>query len=324
MFYLFFRFFLQRQARASSNYNPTEDRDFDFGPQDFDVDAEILSPDAEEDTTFMLRPKEAQKAKKKKTGIQPSPSRDGNLLMLNMDAQQSKALPKLALPAAVGWGPTVAMPTLLGIGQDRAEDQTVATEDLDASVFSMRALSIIEGMQDWQPPILPVSPTTPTSPSSPPAAEGKEMPASIAKIFPKLPRATIAGEAPPSSQEHSKEETRDTTPPKSNQAVKSAQKSPKPDLTSFQFPVDEDDGPPPPPPPSTPPPSSKPRRASPLLNLKPPPGPALKKSSSNSTVSDRTTIFISNAFYFVFFRAKVLSQTKGQNLVTSKQNICDM
>lgn len=254
------------------------------------MDAEILSPDAEEDTTFVLRPKDAQQAKKKKTGIQPSPSRDGNLLMLNMDAQQSKALPRLASPAAEGWGPTVAMPTLLGIGQETAE-QSVAMEDstdLDASVFSMRALSIIEGMQDWQPPILPVSPTTPTSPSSPPAAEGKEMPASIAKIFPKLPRATIAGEAPPSSQpasEHTRGETRDTTPPKSNEAGKSAQKSPKPDLTSFQFPIDEDDdGPPPPPPPSTPPPSSKPRKASPLLNRKPP-GPALKKSPSDSTVS---------------------------------------
>ena len=194
------------------------------------MDAEILSPDAEEDSTFVLRPKEAQQAKKKKTGIQPSPSRDGNLMMLNMDTQQSKALPRLALPAAEGWGPTVAMPTLLGIGQEADQSMEDSTY-LDASVFSMRALSIIEGMQDWQPPILPQSPTTPTSPSSPPV-EGKEMPASIAKIFPKLPRATIAGEAPPSqpASEH-REEPRDTIQP--GKSAEKEQKSPKPDLTSF-------------------------------------------------------------------------------------------
>ena len=300
--------FLQRQSRKVSrlgshgnHHNPTEDDDynFNFGPQDFDVDAEILSPDAEEDTTFVLRPKDAQLAGKKKQagGIKSSASRDGRLMMLNMDTQQSKELPRLASPAAEGWGPTVAMPTLVGMGQTL--DQSMEESgDLDSSVFSMRALSIIEGMQGWDPSILPTTPTSPSSPTSP-SAEGKEMPASIAKIFPKLPRATVAGtEEQQRQQEQQKtqpatkqeREPQAPTQPGSNKKEREGgvggggggkDKTPKPDLTSYQFPVDPEEvnsSPLPPPPPSTPPPSSKPRQPSPPLSRKLP-GSALKKTA---------------------------------------------
>lgn len=267
-----------------------DDYNFNFGPQDFDVDAEILSPDAEEDTTFVLRPRDAQPAAKQKktTSIPPSASKEARLSMLNMDTQQSKALPRLASPAAEGWGPTVALPTLLVMGQAAQQDMEESTDLLDTSVFSMRALSIVEGMQDWQPPISPTSPTPPTSPE-PQAGQGKEMPPSIAKIFPKLPRATVAGQEPQRLQFGGEQGRESQTTPQDSgggSVGSGGDRAPKPDLASYQFPVDDDadSGPPPPPPPSTPPPGSKPRKPSPILSRKPP-GPALKKSPQGSTVS---------------------------------------
>lgn len=304
---------MQRQARNvdagvhGGHYHPMEDDacNFNFGPQDFDIDAEILSPDAEEDATFLLQPRENQSdaRQRQKMGVPPSPSKESRLSMLNMDTHQSKALPKLASPAAEGWGPTMALPTLLGMGQAMQHDQDETADLLDTSVFSMRAQSIVGGLQqDWQPSISPPPPASPTSPEGG-VGPGKEMPPSIAKIFPKLPRATVAGEARQNLQYEEEQEREGSTSLSAPKAIpkegerreaSAAVGAPQANLKSYQFPVDDDEddgGPPPPPPPSTPPPSSKPRKASPLLGRRPL-GPALKKSPTHGSA-------VSNHYYAI-------------------------
>ena len=285
---------MQHQPRNDTNaqdghYHPMEDDNynFNFGPQDFDIDAEILSPNVEGDATFVLQPRENQPdaRQKKKKHVPQSPSRDSRLFMLNMDTHQSNALPRLASPAAEGWGPTMAMPTLLGMGQAMEQDLEESTDLLDTSVFSARAQSIVEGTQhELQPPALPTTPASPTSPVVG-VGPGKEMPPSIANIFPKLPRATVAGKA---KQEERETSTPTAIPSREGEGPEDGRArvgSPSP-LTSFQFPVDDDEEDSrPPPPPSIPPPGSKPRKATPPLSRKPL-GPALKKSlSHSSTVS---------------------------------------
>ena len=135
---------------------------FELLPHDFDIDAEITS-DVQLDyhSAFMLKPREGEQprdAKQSTTAVNKSTNR---LPVLDMDAVPSKGAPMIASPAALGYGPTLALPTLTQMAKAttanssndddaKRDDNTVQDQDtsllnvsghiLDASITSRHSV----------------------------------------------------------------------------------------------------------------------------------------------------------------------------------------
>lgn len=145
--------------------------------------------------------------------------------------QPSRLTLPLAAPAVEGFGPTIPMPTLMGMGQQMGQDESDATHDQDP--FDMSLISIKTISHDMGN--LPSSPnaTSPTSSGS--------MPDSISRIFPKIGQATVAGEERRELEYDDQPASSPPTSPPPPQAAAGGT-----DLTSYQFPVEEDSPRPPP------------------------------------------------------------------------------
>ena len=109
---------------------------FELLPQDFDIDAEI-TPDIQLDyhSAFTLKPREGeqpQTAKEKQSSAAGGKAAN-RLSMLDMEALPSKGAPTIASPAALGYGPTLALPTLMQMANTRPNADSSETKDADTS-----------------------------------------------------------------------------------------------------------------------------------------------------------------------------------------------
>ena len=108
--------------------------EFEFTSQDHDTDALMLSGVADSrnisNETFVLRERQDQlkekKAAKKRTK-KLSVESGNRISVFDTEVEQSHFAPVIASPAAFGHGPTLAMPTLMGMGQQ------TGTESVDYS-----------------------------------------------------------------------------------------------------------------------------------------------------------------------------------------------
>ena len=82
------------------------------------------------------------------------------------DVEPLRLMPTIAGPAAFGHGPTVSMPTLMGLAQEGAEFQVDASHDFDVTMMTSRDSS--------EEPVSPVSP--PIAPIGRATVEGRDTP----------------------------------------------------------------------------------------------------------------------------------------------------
>ena len=122
---------------------------FELLPHDFDIDAEI-TPDVQLDyhSAFMLKPREGEQPREAKQSTTGDSNSSNRFSVLDMDAAPSKGAPTIASPAALGYGPTLALPTLTqmakafptGDGDDttKEHDESTSTmQDQDMSLLNV-------------------------------------------------------------------------------------------------------------------------------------------------------------------------------------------
>lgn len=105
---------------------------FELLPNDFDIDAEI-TPDVQLDyhSAFMLKPREGEHPREAKQSTTADSKSTNRLSVLDMEARPSKGAPMIASPAAIGYGPTLALPTLMQMSKATTDED--ATNKLDDS-----------------------------------------------------------------------------------------------------------------------------------------------------------------------------------------------
>jgi len=123
---------------------------FELLPHDFDIDAEITS-DVQLDyhSAFTLKPREGEQPREAKQSTTADKSAN-RLSVLDMEAAPSKGAPMIASPAALGYGPTLALPTLTqmvkttttnsGDGDDTVkehDESTGSVQDQDMSLLNV-------------------------------------------------------------------------------------------------------------------------------------------------------------------------------------------
>ena len=126
--------------------NPPDN--FELLPHDFDIDAEI-TPDVQLDyhSAFMLKPREGEQPREAKQSTAGDKS-SNRFSVLDMDAAPSKGAPTIASPAALGYGPTLALPTLTqmakapprndGDDSTKEHDESTSTiQDQDMSLLNV-------------------------------------------------------------------------------------------------------------------------------------------------------------------------------------------
>ena len=122
----------------------------------------------------MLRQREEAPRRQKKMRKTESGAR---ISVLDTEVQQSHKAPVIASPAAFGYGPTLAMPTLLGMGQQ------LQTEEVDYAGFDSSPLSLSGGLMGSSQNSRHPPSSCPVSVSEPP--------------IPRIGRATVDGNLAP-------------------------------------------------------------------------------------------------------------------------------
>lgn len=119
---------------------------FELLPHDFDIDAEMTS-DVQLDyhSAFMLKPREGEQPREAKQSTTASTNR---LSVLDMDAAPSKGAPMIASPAALGYGPTLALPTLTQMAKapttnSSNDDDATKEHDESASTLQDQDMSLL-------------------------------------------------------------------------------------------------------------------------------------------------------------------------------------
>ena len=133
---------------AGGHYDPLAHPpdNFELLPHDFDIDAEMTA-DVQLDyhSAFMLKPREGEHPREAKQSTTASTNR---LSVLDMDAAPSKGAPMIASPAALGYGPTLALPTLTQMARapttnsgndddDATKEHDDSTQDQDMSLLNV-------------------------------------------------------------------------------------------------------------------------------------------------------------------------------------------
>ena len=111
---------------------------FELLPHDFDIDAEI-TPDVQLDyhSAFMLKPREGEQPRVAKQST-PEDKTTNRFSVLDMDAEPSKGAPMIASPAALGYGPTLALPTLSQMAKAFPTNSSDTTKEHDESTSSIQ------------------------------------------------------------------------------------------------------------------------------------------------------------------------------------------
>jgi len=118
---------------------------FELLPQDFDIDAEI-TPDVQLDyhSAFTLKPREGEQPQTGKAKQSSAGDKTANRLsMLDMEALPSKGAPTIASPAALGYGPTLALPTLMQIANAKPNTDNNESKYTDSSSVQDQDMSLL-------------------------------------------------------------------------------------------------------------------------------------------------------------------------------------
>ena len=128
----------------------------------------------------MLRPREDAPTRRLKQNSSNNPS--GNrILVSDTEVHQSRTAPVIASPAAFGYGPTLAMPTLLGMGEQMPNRED--SVDFSGFDFSVKSTGVMGNQDDMQ-----TSPNRTSIGSSSPVTPTPQIP------VPKIGRATVDGD----------------------------------------------------------------------------------------------------------------------------------
>ncbi|XP_064400082.1 harmonin-like isoform X2 [Halichondria panicea] len=240
-----------KDPTRSAHHDPLAEppEDFELSPHDFDVDAEMLQADLNASTMGFVLKQRAEGAPQLLRGNnqlqgQLAGHQPNRLSILGMEAGQSTVAPMISSPAAEGWGPTTAMPTLMGM--------MPGMPSLDESDFDQRLLAM-SGNREFDPR---------ESISFPDMSylsnEAAVIPPSFANVFPKQP-ATQELQIASFAMKGSLWNPQSSGPPSQNVSGTDA-------AAQFQFPVDDDE-------------EDQPGKHNPDINRQPPMS-ALRKSSS--------------------------------------------
>ena len=125
--------------------NPPDN--FELLPHDFDIDAE-LTPDVQLDyhSAFMLKPREGEQPREAKQSTAGDSKSSNRFSVLDMDAAPSKGAPTIASPAALGYGPTLALPTLTQMAKappTNDGDDTTKEHDESTSTIQDQDMSLL-------------------------------------------------------------------------------------------------------------------------------------------------------------------------------------
>lgn len=132
----------------------------EFGPNDFDIDVETLSPKGRrkqysEETGFVLQSRQPPSQQKG-----PSPARKisntTRFSIIDSEVEQSRDPPTMAFPAAFGYGPALAMPTILGMAQRMPPGNGLS--DFDEPVFFQEATTPVKKEPFPRSSVSPASP----------------------------------------------------------------------------------------------------------------------------------------------------------------------
>lgn len=133
-------------AGGGGHYDPLANPpdNFELLPHDFDIDAEMTS-DVQLDyhSAFMLKPREGEHPQETKQSTTATST--NRLSVLDMDAAPFKGAPMIASPAALGYGPTLALPTLTQMARpptassddDTTKEHNESTQDQDMSLLNV-------------------------------------------------------------------------------------------------------------------------------------------------------------------------------------------
>ena len=133
-------------AGGGGHYDPLANPpdNFELLPHDFDIDAEMTS-DVQLDyhSAFMLKPREGEHPQETKQSTTTTST--NRLSVLDMDAAPFKGAPMIASPAALGYGPTLALPTLTQMARpptassddDTTKEHNESTQDQDMSLLNV-------------------------------------------------------------------------------------------------------------------------------------------------------------------------------------------
>lgn len=116
--------------------------DYVAGPHDFDIDVETLSSQRHwlhEETGFVLRPR-SPPTQHKKAPLKKTVSAN-RISVTDEDVEQSHLPPTIASPAAFGYGPAVAMPTILGLAQRMPDVAVDESYDFDSTLLTNEPLT---------------------------------------------------------------------------------------------------------------------------------------------------------------------------------------
>lgn len=263
-----------KRSHDSAAGSERAESEFEFGPQDFDADNIALGGQGQgEEDTFTLQARAS--GRQTTDGGMPRIPRANNL-----STQPSKLTLPLAAPAVEGYGPTFALPTLMGMIPQMDEDRdgpTQSQDPFDMSLISVKGLT--PGRDDLPSPLNATSP----------AEISENTPDSISKIFPKIGQATVAGDA---KRKLKYDNERASSPPRSSQAGGVGGT----DLASYQFPVEEDND-------SSRPPPLPTATVSGSASSRVPAPSALKKASPNSPNVNKyyKQIQLTQSHYSIFF-----------------------
>lgn len=122
---------------------------FELLPHDFDIDAEMTS-DVQLDyhSAFMLKPRAGEQPQEEKQQRTADSSTANRLSVLDMDAAPSKGAPTIASPAALGYGPTLALPTLMQMAKapvTNSSNDNEGTKEHDESTDHDMSLLNVSG-----------------------------------------------------------------------------------------------------------------------------------------------------------------------------------
>ncbi|CAI8031578.1 Harmonin [Geodia barretti] len=231
--------------------------DFELKPNDFDVDAELLLSGGgdslnQSGTGFVLRAREnphaAERAKRAEEVARNKNT--ARLSLLDMEIQQDKGGAHMASSVAWGYGPAIAMPTLVGM--------MGGTEESDMGPDGQQESNLLWPANDPDNRRSTVMPPSLSNVFQGQASHGQQQllsPSSPPHILPKPP-------PPPPAPKPSRPRSPPPRPPSPSPPIH------RRELAGYQFPVEEDD-------------EQSPKHQPPNLS-KQPTASALKKSSHNS------------------------------------------
>jgi hypothetical protein len=125
--------------RSPSSLDTFPVLDYEFRPNDFDIDMETLKGRHDDDTGFILKTKQGgpTRSPTKKT------SATNRISIIDSEVESSKMLPSMGHPAMFGFSPTPALPTIMGMANKMSEQDNTSPIKMDEPFSPSVAIPLI-------------------------------------------------------------------------------------------------------------------------------------------------------------------------------------